>query len=783
MLTVFFLLAAVLPHEVAAVDYPGWEGYPPLYNVNDITMYSGEVYGVTEGGFFRYDPATESYRLYYKNHGLVGNRVNCVAQAGSHLYLGFQENGLWKYDPDADSFEQILFPEYHVKTADNSNGIALNHITAVNDSVLYIAHANGVDYLNLVTEEIRVYTNLGDDLPANTPVNEVRLIDGRIWACTGFGVAVADADDANLEFPGRWENYEHRPQTALVGLTTTLKVEDQHDEAVYIGTQGTGILSFLEEELRLDPTALSNGSLNRLYSGLERSWGGGQKGLYMKVLRNWQLYNNKYSYVTSLVSDNDRTLWLGTARNGLQCFVDSTYSFGWKDIPQPTGMNKSLFYTIDIGDTGVLWAATSDRDNTPKNLTHRLQGDEWTVFSEEDAPWTNRASDFLQTDDGRVWVTIWGANKVGVRKSAVFVFDDAGTPATEDDVTYPVDEQMVIFKPTVKKDFAVCTSIDQDGAGNIWVANFQENSPLHAIEAAPSSGAVVVDGYPITKFQHYSPADDGLATAQLMVIKAGNDNWIWCGTFNSGLIGIFVGDDPFDKSDTIVKNLTLEDGLHSMRIAAIECLPDGSILAGSDGGLNRITVGSGAEIEIEDLNDEISGIDRAVTTIVTDPHGTTWIGTRGGIARLDKNFETVAIYTAENSGLFSDGVTSLDYHARDDVLWVGSDAGINRLAVFDTDENIVSDARVYPHPFEIWGSDSSCTFTGLQPGSKLSVFTFTGSPVAVLTAGDENGDGVGDVSWDGRNTQGGSVGTGIFFFTGKNTDGSPFTDKLAVVRR
>ncbi len=780
---IFLTILAAISLDAApacAAEFTDWTGYPPLNEIRDLAVLNGYVYAVTAGGFYRYDPVERTYRTYYKNSGLPDNNVRCLAVSGGYIYLGFQEIGLWRYDPASERFSQVLFPEYHVKTTTNPSGISLNAIQAVGDSVLYIAHSIGVDYLNLATEELRAYGSLGG-FPAATPVNEVRVFDGRIWACTDFGLAVANAGDPNLEFPDPWTTYPYRVGGVTVAILSVMRVTDAYDDRVYLGSDGRGVLLLNENTGRIEPTSLMSDTIVRLGHGLGRSIAIGSYGIYSKQVHEWKMWNDTYSGLTAFAPEADRTLWAGTLRSGLQALADSAGTFVWKPMEQPTGVRNSTFRTLAVQD-GVVWAGTNFRDVTAASFFHRLENNEWSVYHPTTWPWTNYVTDILTDNVGRVWMSIYGTNPTN-RTSGVYILEDDGTPDMTADTAIPVDPTHEIFRPTITNYFVVCTGIDQDDTGNIWVANLQVDPPDHAIEAVPSSGIVVVDGYPITKYQHYSPAADGLPTALIYTVCADRDGWVWAGTDNKGLIGVYVGPDPYDKADTIVRQLTTNDGLHGMRITALAEAPNGDILVGTEGGINLIEKKSNHQLTVKDLNTTLENVATMVNGFAVDPGGTTWVATAGGIVRLDTNFVPVVSYTLENSGLFSNVVFSLAWDGSTGVLWIGTDVGLNRFDTRGSGSALGEIVHVYPNPFEIWGTNSVATFSNLQPGSVLTVFTFNGEQVTKLTAGESTGERAGEVDWGGTNIQGETVGSGIFYFTGKDGRGKAFTDKLAVIRR
>ena len=769
--SLMILINFLIPGSLRAENYPNWEGYPPMFSIRDIIEFKGCVYATTKGGLLRYDPSTGEYKRFYQDRGLVNNNVICIGATSQTIYLGFEENGLWSFDPDTETFEQILFPEYHVKTTINKNGIAVLSIFAQNDSILYIGHKNGLDRLNLHTEELRTYTNLGPKISESTQVNEVKIFSGKIWACTSLGLAVADEDNPNLEFAENWKNYTY----GSTSITSIIHVVDSYEDAIYMGTNSKGILFYDEKTDTIKQTVVMSTYIFKMAQGLGGYWAASDDGLFTKEGVLWKMAENSKTFLTALVEGEDNKLWIGTMYNGLQCYTDSGYVY----TPPESNLKSTTFYDIDIAPNNVIWAATTYRDTDPNSVFQRFQNNTWTAYGNSDLYWFSYIVSAHVDRQGLVWAAIWGS-----KHSGIIIIQDDGTPRKDKDTFIAVDPEQNIFRSTIREHYVVCSDITEDKHGNIWVANYQEDPPDHRVEAVPSSGAVVVDGYPITRYQHYSPANDGLPTSVIFKICADEDGWVWLGTYNKGVTGIYVGDDPFDKSDTVVRVLTLEHGLNDMKIDALAYDHEGYVWVGTAAGLNRIEKRSNYNLIIENMNQALENVDRDVHAIEVDRFNNKWIGTSGGLVKLNPKNEREAMYTTQNSGLFSDIILSLKYDNTNDILWVGTGTGLNKFHVFGREETqTTSEFYVYPNPFEIWGYDSNTVFTNLKSGSSVRIFTFTGVLINELAAKETTQNESSMVIWNGRNFEGEYVGSGVYFFTGINSRGDTFRDKLVVVRR
>jgi hypothetical protein len=777
-LTVFTAAFLISAGALPAKDFPGWNGYPPMFSVNGVIGYQGNIYGTSSGGIFKYDPETDEYTLFYKNHGLPSNDVLCAASTSDYIFFGFAAAGLIQFDPKTGRFDPVLFPEYA------PNKMAVRSIFALNDSVLFVGHSLGIDILNLRSKEVRTVTRLGD-FAENTQVNEVKVFNGKIWVCTQYGLAVADENNPNLDVETSWRNYTYSSFSKQAGFNCIIHVHDDAEDTVYIGTQGQGVVSFDDSTGTFAISAVQSGTFYKMYPGVGRYWAATDKGLFIKLARLWYLQSGKYLNLTDVWSDGERE-WVGSLNDGLQCWSDS----GWVNIAPVPGPRRSKFVKIDIAEDNVVWATTSINRGrrAPEDgaLLERLQKGEWTDYSRSDGFATSPVSAAVDKKNN-VWLALWGRNGSGM-----FVIQDDGIPDKKDDFIIPVDYEKKIFRATIDTSYVVCTDVTTDKHGNIWVANHQLNEPdseeggnSHNIEPIPSSGAVVVDGYPITKSRHFSPLSGDIPTAKIYDIRADDDNWVWMSTERVGLMAFNTGDDPFDETKpTVKRHLMIDEGLNSLRVKALAFDHDGYVWVGSDAGLNRVTKLSGFNLRVDQMTPLLGSASSDVNCIEVDPFNNKWIGTASGLVRISSDNANIDIYTATNSGLFSDTILGLKYDPLTDVLWVGTDSGLNTFQARGSQTQTTGKTiHAFPNPFSIWGSDSRCTFTNLKLESRLRIYTFDGVLVNDLEVKDTSSEGVSYVIWNGRNFKNEYVGSGVYFFTGEDPKSGSFRDKLAIVRR
>lgn len=734
-----------------AVDYPGWTGYPPFYAMTGVIAFDGRVYGATSGGIFQYDPVTDEYTTFYKNSGdsgLSANDATCVSATSRYLYFGFESAGIMRFDPENDTFQAIVFPEYI------PNDISVYSIYAASDTLLYIGHSAGLDVLNLVTGEVRVCSGLGN-IAEETPVNEVAVFGGKIWACTEGGLAVADVNAANLDVPSAWTSYTY----STTGINCILRVAGSVQDTVYLGTAGRGIARFDPDTGTFSGTTVTVGGVTRMTTGLGLCWAVGDSGLYVRNAGTWSIQDSTCRSASGIWGTDDR-VWIATEDDGLKSHTGAGYA-GISPVP---GAKISNFIHLALDDDGGVWGTTTVKDEAGSLV--RFGGGVWDVFINN-----TKAPTALATDaSGNMWVMYWGGG--------IDVIADAADASPDSGMTH-LDPGYAIFRGTIADSYVVCRDAIPDDDGNMWVANYQE-------ESAGTSGVVVTDGYPITKSRHFSPARGDIGSSGVTHICVDNDGWLWAGADNYGLMCVYYGDDPFDSTaalTTVTLTASGTNALVSRVFTAIQEDAAGQIWVGTDAGLNCITKYADLTLSVGDSTNLLRDADTEVLSIEIDPFNNKWIGTANGLVRVTSNNEQYAVYTTENSGLFSNKIHNLQYDDAKNILWIGTDAGLNCLDVGGNSSGSSKIMHVYPNPFSIWGTDSYCTFDNLLRDSVVKVYTFRGDPVRELTAASVSPNGGYSVTWDGCNFKDEPVASGIYFFTGRDKNDRPFRDKMAVIRR
>ena len=258
----------------------------------------------------------------------------------------------------------------------------------------------------------------------------------------------------------------------------------------------------------------------------------------------------------------------------------------------------------------------------------------------------------------------------------------------------------------------------------------------------------------------------------------------------------FICYDPWLKSIVrqITKTITNQDGT-SYTDFVPHCVTedlDGNIWLGCSMGAfllekNKITAQGEAVTQVKvprndgtDLADYLlSGVN--ITCIVVDGANRKWFGTQdNGIYLISSdNLTQIHHFTEDNSPLLSNQVKSMAINNATGELFIGSDIG---LCSFTTDateaveEMSKNDVYAFPNPVPA-DYNGLITVRGLAFDSDVKILTSSGRLVA---SGRSNG---GTFTWNGRDTSGRRVASGVYMICVAKGDGSNgVVGKIAMIK-
>ena len=169
-----------------------------------------------------------------------------------------------------------------------------------------------------------------------------------------------------------------------------------------------------------------------------------------------------------------------------------------------------------------------------------------------------------------------------------------------------------------------------------------------------------------------------------------------------------------------------------------------------------------------------------INTMVIDGAGRKWIGTLdNGIYLISAdNMTELEHFTTDNSSLISNGVNSLAINNDTGELFIGTDAG---LCSYITDATTAvqtmekEQCYAFPNPV-VAGYEGLITVRGFSLDSDVKILTASGKLIA---QGRSNG---GTFTWDGRDSSGRRVASGVYMVAAATKDGKKGTVcKIAII--
>ena len=720
------LLLLALPAR-AQLSGTQWEAYTSMRQINRVLVHQDAVWAGTHGGVLRYDQQTQAYTRFTRRDGLPGNLILSLSvDANGHLWFGTHSQGLSRYRPEQNRFDPPFL---------DFQNLRINALKPHGD-ILYVGSERGVSAFVISKEEVKeTYRRLGN-LARDTEVTSLEIFADRLWVGTVNGLVSADLDQPNLQDPSSWEAEPIRGEVRDVLV---------HQDTLFVSaTDGLWQVHPALDRPALDPFTTSIVALG-LFEGLIVS--ATAEGLLQRRDNRWQPLSG-ISSVADL-SDTDGPLWVASER-GLRVL-------GTTPPPPPREPIGNFFFDITQTSDGHLWVASVPKDNLPAFGLYEFDGEGWTTHTSR-ANLSSEKVSAVETDaEGLLWVGSWGWG-IDVRDA--------------DGQWQNLNARNSALEGIDGDPFVAISDMDRDANGLLWIANVR-------------NGLVVMDGWPPQQAALNSQLDFGMSPGQDMTkIAIGPDGLKWIGTALDGFFLLDDGGTPFEIGDEtgLVFDTAAYPDLTSDTISDIHVDRSGRVWVATNNGLNAVRGEySRATADFAVASWKVYNTDNglpatATTALAEDDWGRIWVGTEGGLARIDTEGQVEFALDASD-GLVNNRVNSLYFDRENGALWIGTLAGMSRLQLGGSGTAVGPQAYAYPNPFHLGDRSASLTFADLPLGASVRIFTAAGELVRVL----EGAAGEGAVTWNGQSAAGFLAGSGIYYFVAQAETGDLVRGKFAVI--
>ena len=578
-----------------------------------------------------------------------------------------------------------------------------------------------------------VYDMFGElnDAPS---VNDITLSADSIWIATSAGLAAAARSDTRaLLNPANWKGYERGEYAELT--SDTINTVARFSGTVYLGTSdGLFRLDTELDSLVRMPFAVDS-HVYHLAAESDSLWVYSEAGLGVVV------GTTVNAVATDGVSGGVRTgtrfgnmRWVG-ADDGL-CYRRT----GAYEAYPYVGLPDNEVADVAIRSDGVL-AALFMYDGP-----HLFQSGQWVHQAVDNGSY---GVSMAAGPDGRLYVGTFGAG-MSVIGDGITKYTTGNSTLQEAD---PTGSGYVVCN-----DVAVSSSY-------VFGVNFEPRDGTRLAVGALSD----LDN--LSNWTSLGVADG--ITGEQMVSVDFKDSAVALGSGLSGAYYYYYGSNFFNKSDDSVANYTLNNDNWRYRILSdvvrvVRFSPDGELWVGTNYGISRFDRSLDMFVEVT----LPSGFGPDITDIEFDSRGDAWVGAKNGLARIDSKSGQVGVYTTANSGLVNNRVNRITFDDASANVYVSTNSGISIIqSIFGVPTSALDDVVAFPNPFVINSSDDRVGFN-YAGNATIRIFTVAGELVAET----------GDLTWDGRNSSGTPVSSGVYLFVLTDSEGNSGSGKLLLVR-
>jgi streptogramin lyase len=165
-----------------------------------------------------------------------------------------------------------------------------------------------------------------------------------------------------------------------------------------------------------------------------------------------------------------------------------------------------------------------------------------------------------------------------------------------------------------------------------------------------------------------------------------------------------------------------------------------------------------------------------INDVAVDGLGNVWVATTTGVARIPTSGE-IDVYTYATSGLVNNQVLCIAVDDAKGEVWFGTPTGMAVLEAWGSEVGRdLSDAYVFPNPLRPASGVAAVRIAGLPSEAEAWVYDLGGRQLRSLGVVSN-----GDVLWDGTDSGGAAVPTGVYLITLKAGDTTSVV-RMAVIR-
>jgi len=749
---------ATVTVPVLAQTFP-WQSYTNTDDVRDIVWHDDRVWCATSGGLMAYRLAEQTFQVWTNSEGLTFNDLQAIGvDQWDRIWVGMSNGDINIIDPAdnsvtlRDDMESEVFEITVIDTLSGQTETAdLRWILVGADQGLTIyQQGNGPGNVQVV-ESIPRFGNFPS--PPHR-VSDLVVLGRDIWVSTAYGVATASADSAPLRPPTVWTSYDINdglPQNDVLALANW-------QGTVVAGTQA-GAARFNGHQFEQMGAVLA---IEGLYASADNLWAWTAAGLYWWNGSAWELQGGNHINISSLARDTQSRLWAGhvddAGARGSLAYLDNQ----WSDRIIRNGLSWNRVNALYIDSQERLWIGGDGLNLLDADGWHN-----WTwqspLYSESFFASQGRAI----TEDalGGFWAGSFGGGVINIRdiSNDTLIYDYYGYTGNAD--------TWLIGIPGFPS-FVVVQGLTHDNAGNVWIVNRGATNGKMLVQVPESYVENPTPSGPNT-WTYYSVLEQNLdADQENLLIDGYGRIWVAGGDANDSPGKIYVLD-PAAETPSF-REFSFEDALFVNQMAIDQ---SGTIWFATRDGIRYAIIPQ--DLDLFNMQPLYGGLSGNVQCVHVDAQNNKWFGTDHGISVLSAAFAWSLQFPADEGpvpyGLVAPNVQRITSNYATGDVWIATTSGLSRVRTpYRVSSGPLSSIRIYPNPFVI-GNGNFLRFSTVDFHRAL-IYTITGKRIRDLSAVEAI------TGWDGRDSDGDLVGSGIYLILVTNPAGDSKLGKVAVIR-
>lgn len=752
--SLLLLILIVLSSKAAVGD---WTVYPSYHNATYCEVAGNKLYVLASGALFSYNMEDNETLLYDNINTLSDIDISHIAysKAIKALVIVYKNANI---DILYDDESIYNISDFKNKTLPSKT---INNID-IQGSTAYISTSFGVVVLDLENLEFSNTYSTG----FNTYCTY--LFNDRLYTGTSEGVFRGSAKD-NLLDKNNWEKVNYYPTQAFCELGGEL----------YCLIRDLGIYRLNDENNRLTLIVKNSGEkYHTIYnSGTEIVAPSKEKVTIIKSITEFTTYKTETG--SSFIKKNGNTFWSCNSYSGVvECKIDNDRLSAIKEPLQPNSPVRNYCEFMKFTKDGKL-LVTGGTLNYFDNIFH-----EGTImeYDHSTLKWFNFPEETIKETTGLNYVNICSIDEDPTEPGhyfassfgyGIYEFRNKEFVKHYNHLNSPLES--VLKTGAYIERYVRIPTVEFDNEGNLWCINTGVKNTVKILKK---------DGSWLSL--NYKEVENLPTVVKPLLDSRG---WLWI-TSLQGEPGLFcakTNKTPFDTTDDEKKiwlnKFTNQDGISYDIYQLYAFIEDnnGHLWVGTNTGLfiidnaeNFFKNGIFKQIKVP-RNDGtgladylMSGV--YIKSIAIDGANRKWIGTNdNGIYLLSADgLEEIHHFTTENSPLPSNNIESIAIDHTTGEVFIGTNKG---MASYTSDatapEQSLNENNIHAYPNPVRADYSgNILITGLTADCNVKIVDTAGF---LINEGTSLG---GQYSWNGRNSRGEKVSSGVYYVLTYDSNGN-----------